>query len=104
MRILSNKNAFVDEMTDATKFVEHLPHLAPQLDIIKDIRNIGDEVNVKASWWEHRKQEGIAGKLIACIPWEVWVMLVQLDPDLDHDKKKFLRWLDAHPEYQAYSR
>ena len=103
MIIHTNKNAFLDEMTDATKFAERLPHLAPQLDIIQDIRNIGDEVNVKSDFWAHRHQEGSMGKLMACIPWEVWVMLVQLDPDIDHDKPRFMRWLRAHPEYQAYS-
>ena len=103
MRILSNQR-LVDQMTDAGQVVERLPHIGPQLDIIKDIRNVGDEVNVKSSFWEHRKQEGSAGKLVACIPWEVWVMLVQLHPDIDHSKEKFFRWLRAHPEYQAYSR
>jgi hypothetical protein len=103
MQIHTNRK-FVDDMTDADSFDERLPHIGPQLSVIREIRNIGDEVGLKSEFVSHKSNEGSCGKLVACIPWEIWVMLVQLDPDIDHDKKRFYAWLDKHPEYQAYTR
>lgn len=92
------------EVTDAQGLADRFPHIRRQLDLINDIRTIGDEVNIKANFWEHRNQQGSAGKMVAMIPVEVWAMLVAACPAIDHDKKLFYMWLDKHPEYQAYSR
>ena len=100
MLIFGTQPTFLDEMTSGEEFSKHLPHISNQLDAIHDIQPLDEITQIKAGFMPNAKQ-GSMGKLIANIPWEIWAMLCQIDPDIDHDKKRFYSWLDKHPEYKA---
>jgi hypothetical protein len=99
---------YVDQITDAENFRQAAPdYWNPRLDAIAELREANRALEAYTSF-----SIGMAGasrktgdwKRVASVPHTILQAALVLEPDLLLEKKNFYRWLDRHPEYQAYQR
>ena len=88
-------------ISDAQTLQERVPwHMDPVLQQIAEERTRDKEINTLGKmqstlgWTRGRTMQRIAS-----IPGPVLAMMQQIDPDIMHNKPKFLRWLKENPAY-----
>jgi hypothetical protein len=90
----------LDEATDARAVAERLPHHAPGLQHLSDLRASLDDF----TWYGASKVYGngsIDMRRVASIPVAVLNLMLDIDPTLLMDRERFYGWLRKHPEYSA---
>jgi len=86
--------SLMDKVVDPAGLVARNPEVADRFDAIKELKSLDD-----GSY--HRGNEF---SRVANLLGPIEDLLRAIEPDFLRDKKKFYRWLDAHPEYCTYDR
>ena len=84
----------MDKVVDPEGLIARNPEFADRFDAIKELRALDDGSGYRGG--EFRRVASLLGPIED--------LLRAIEPDFLRDKKKFYRWLDAHPEYCTYDR
>ena len=86
--------AVMEKVVDPSGLVARNPEVGDRFDAIKELRSMDDGSL-------HR---GNDFRRVASLMGPIEEMLRAIDPEFLRDKRKFYRWLDAHPENCTYDR
>lgn len=82
---------------------KYVPTYGERMEFIANYRQYTDDIATSTS---RGRVAGGSGnlKIVARIPEALMITLMAVEPNFLKDKKLFWKWLDANPEYAAYTR
>ena len=101
--IVSDKMDVLNYISDPKNLKRALVDSDKTFDLIKQLRDFTDDHAVMTS---NGRIAGGSGnlKLIARVPESVMIVALAVEPNLLKDRKLLWKWLDANPQFAAYTR
>jgi len=95
----------IDYLTDARRLAERNPEVGAQLDAVKQVRTVAEELLHQGSFYNLMQDASKMGMPLASLPQEVFLALSTLHPEWFctlEGKKDFIAWLNRNSEYRYY--